>query len=414
MHVSVPQRLFLIVGVVLALAAPAYAQTFSELTQDDVDAALVARNDAAGALAETTARFEKAVVDEEFSQEKIAELSRSISDLELEIGDKQVAVLRLVRDRYMQGGTSGTERLFAAQTFEDLPIQSEYFKLMSDRDLSVLRGLEIAEQLRSEFVVQMEDTLVEQTALVAEITVLRDEILATLEKADSDYNAIAAAFQVQEEERRRRAEEERRKAAEERARQAAAAAAAAASAASTSTTTTTVAPSSGESTTTTAAPVDQSTTTTTAPTTTTTKPPPPPPVVTDGKTCPVNAATSFSDTWGEPRSGGRVHKGVDMVAVRNAPLVAIESGVITRTSNSSLGGLSIYLAGSSGSRYYYAHLENFADGVVGGLVVSVGDTIGFNGSSGNAPDWLPHLHFQYAPPGLDWVNPYPLVKALCG
>jgi murein DD-endopeptidase MepM/ murein hydrolase activator NlpD len=106
--------------------------------------------------------------------------------------------------------------------------------------------------------------------------------------------------------------------------------------------------------------------------------------------------------------------GVDMIAARNAPLVAIESGVITRTSNSSLGGLSIYLTGSSGSRYYYAHLENFAGGVVGGLVVSVGDTIGFNGSSGNAPDWLPHLHFQYAPPGFDWVNPYPLVKALCG
>ena len=405
------RQFVVIVGLVLALAAPAYAQTFSELTQEDVDAARVARNEAAGALAQTTQRFEQAVADEEFSQEKIAELSRSISDLELEISDKHVAVLRLVRDRYMQGGTSGTERLFAAQTFEDLPIQSEYFKLMSDRDLSTLRGLEIAEQLRSDFVAQMEDTLTEQSALVEEIMGLRDEILATLEKADNDYNAIAAAFQVQEEERRRREEEERRMAAEERARQAAAAAAAAAAS-----TTTTVASSSptttspGETTTTT--PVEQSTTTTVP--TTTTKPPPPPPIVTDGKTCPVNAAVSFSDTWGDPRSGGRVHMGVDMIAARNAPLVAIESGVITRTSNSTLGGLSIYLAGSSGSRYYYAHLESFASGVVGGLVVSVGDTIGFNGSSGNAPDWLPHLHFQYAPPGSDWVNPYPLVKALCG
>ena len=103
-----------------------------------------------------------------------------------------------------------------------------------------------------------------------------------------------------------------------------------------------------------------------------------------------------------------------MIAVRNAPLVAIESGVITRTSNSSLGGLSIYLSGVSGARYYYAHLESFADGVSGGLSVQVGDTIGYNGSSGNAPDYLPHLHFQYAPPASDWVNPDPLVKALCG
>ena len=103
-----------------------------------------------------------------------------------------------------------------------------------------------------------------------------------------------------------------------------------------------------------------------------------------------------------------------MVAARNAPLVAIESGTVTRTSNSSLGGLSVYLTGASGSRYYYAHLENFADGIRGGTSVSVGQHLGGNGSSGNAPDWLPHLHFQYAPPGSDWVNPYPLVKALCG
>jgi murein DD-endopeptidase MepM/ murein hydrolase activator NlpD len=103
-----------------------------------------------------------------------------------------------------------------------------------------------------------------------------------------------------------------------------------------------------------------------------------------------------------------------MVAARNAPLVAIESGTVTRTSNSALGGRSVYLTGSSGSRYYYAHLEYFADGIRSGTSVSVGQLLGGNGSSGNAPDWLPHLHFQYAPPGSDWVNPYALVKALCG
>lgn len=411
-------RFVVIVAVVMALAAPAYAQTFSELTKEDVDAARDARNDAASSLEEATARFEQAVADEGFSQEKIAELSRSISALVLEIADKNLEVLELVRNRYMQGGTSGTERLFAAKRFEDLPIQGEYFKLMSERDLSTLRGLEIAEQLRTDYVGELEATLVVQSALVEEITALRDEILVTLEQADSDFNVIAAAFEVQEEERRRKAEEERlRLLAEEAARQAAAAAAAAAATSTTIASTTTRPPSDETTTTTTAT----ETTTTSVPTSTTvasapttTKPPPPPPVVTDGKTCPVNAATSFSDTWGAPRSGGRTHKGVDMIAVRNAPLVAIESGVITRTSNSSLGGLSIYLAGSSGSRYYYAHLESFADGAVGGSVVTVGDVIGYNGSSGNAPDYLPHLHFQYAPPGSDWVNPYPLVKALCG
>jgi murein DD-endopeptidase MepM/ murein hydrolase activator NlpD len=102
-----------------------------------------------------------------------------------------------------------------------------------------------------------------------------------------------------------------------------------------------------------------------------------------------------------------------MMAVRNAPLVAIESGLITRISTSTLGGNSIYLTGDSGAKYYYAHLESYATGVRGGVSVTVGETIGYNGSSGNAPDYLPHLHFQYAPPGSDWVNPYPLVDALC-
>ena len=95
-------------------------------------------------------------------------------------------------------------------------------------------------------------------------------------------------------------------------------------------------------------------------------------------------------------------------------MVAIESGTVTRTSNSSLGGLSVYLTGASGSRYYYAHLDYIQSGISGGTSVGVGQLLGGNGSTGNAPSWLPHVHFQYAPPGSGWVNPYPLVKSLCG
>lgn len=102
-----------------------------------------------------------------------------------------------------------------------------------------------------------------------------------------------------------------------------------------------------------------------------------------------------------------------MIAARGTPLVAIESGVIERTSNSSLGGISLYLRGASGDRYYYAHLDGFASGIAGGTSVSAGQEVGYNGSTGNAPSWLPHLHFQWAPAGSDWVNPYPLVADLC-
>ncbi len=399
-------RIAAAVALVLAIAAPAYAQSSSELTQDDVDRALAQRTAAANSLNSATARFEVAVADEGLARERIAKLARSVAALELDIADKEVEVLELVRNRYMSGGSAGTERLFAAKTFTDLPVQGEYFAVMIETDLATLRGLEVAEELHRDQQALLEETLGEQVLLVEDITRLRDDILSTLEDADAGYNAVAIAFQAQVE-RKRIAEEARLK----REAEAAAAAVAAAAAAATSTTTTL-----GSVTTTTTRP--PTTTTTTAPNTTTTTSPPtppvPPPIVTDGKTCPVNAATSFSDTWGAPRPGGRTHKGADMMAVRNAPLAAIESGIITRTSNSSLGGISIYMTGDSGSNYYYAHLESLASGVKSGLRVTVGDTIGYNGSSGNAPDYLPHVHFQYAPQGSGWVNPYPLVKELCG
>jgi murein DD-endopeptidase MepM/ murein hydrolase activator NlpD len=410
-------RIVIVVALLAALgssslavvSAPASAS--GELSQADVDAALQERRAASAALEELTGRFERAMADEEILRERIGDLAVSVSRLEQEIGTRRERAKELVRERYMSGGSLGTERVFTARTFTDIPVQLEYSDLVHAQDMALLRGLEAAEALHVEQQAQLDRSLGDQQVLVGELTVLAADLGDALSAADAEYNAVAAAFQAQEEERRRKEEEERLRREEEQRRAAAAAAAAAAA-----TTTTTIATSSGAT--------ESTTTTTTAPETTTTAPPEtttttaapsaPPPVVTDGRTCPVNAAVSFSDTWGQPRSGGRLHKGVDMVAARNAPLAAIESGVVTRTSNSSLGGLSIYLTGASGAKYYYAHLEYIADGIGAGASVGVGALLGGNGSSGNAPDWLPHLHFQYAPPGSDWVNPYPLVKALCG
>lgn len=101
-----------------------------------------------------------------------------------------------------------------------------------------------------------------------------------------------------------------------------------------------------------------------------------------------------------------------MIAARGTPIVAIYSGKIHRTSNSSLGGKSIYFKSDAGDIYYYAHLDDFAD-VGTGQQVSAGTVIGYNGSTGNAPDYLPHLHFEYHPGGGSAVNPYPLVRSLC-
>ncbi|MEX2279448.1 MAG: peptidoglycan DD-metalloendopeptidase family protein [Acidimicrobiia bacterium] len=173
--------------------------------------------------------------------------------------------------------------------------------------------------------------------------------------------------------------------------------------AATSTTTTTL-------TTTTTTTLTTTTTTTTTPTTTTTAPPAP----SGGGACPVAGPVTFVDSWGAPRSGGRAHEGVDMIAARGTPIAAIFSGVIQRTSSSTLGGITVWMRSDAGDEYYYAHLDGHADGIAPGVSVVEGQIIGYNGSSGNAPDYLPHLHFEYHPGGGGAVNPYPLVKSICG
>ena len=85
----------------------------------------------------------------------------------------------------------------------------------------------------------------------------------------------------------------------------------------------------------------------------------------------------FADTWGAPRSGGRTHTGLDMVAAMGTPLVAIENGTIWSPNWHWAGGNGLYLKGDSGDVYYYAHLQGYAGGIVDGARVGVGQVIGY-------------------------------------
>lgn len=152
-------------------------------------------------------------------------------------------------------------------------------------------------------------------------------------------------------------------------------------------------------------------TTTTVPVSTTTTTTPP--LSVDGLVCPVQGPHHFRDTWGAPRSGGRTHQGVDMMADRGTPLVAIESGTVGRLRDGGLGGITLWFYGDSGNDYYYAHLDAWAPGLAQGQYLTAGAPVGTVGSTGNASDAYPHLHFEIHPGGGSAINPFPTVDRIC-
>jgi murein DD-endopeptidase MepM/ murein hydrolase activator NlpD len=134
------------------------------------------------------------------------------------------------------------------------------------------------------------------------------------------------------------------------------------------------------------------------------------PKVTGDMTCPVAGPVSFIDSWGAPRSGGRTHEGVDMMASIGTPVAAIVSGTITLSSYGESAGNWQILSGDDGNSYWYMHNDQ---NIVNGGHVSVGTQIATVGGTGNASESAPHLHFEFHPGGGGPVNPYPLVASLC-
>jgi peptidoglycan LD-endopeptidase LytH len=123
--------------------------------------------------------------------------------------------------------------------------------------------------------------------------------------------------------------------------------------------------------------------------------------------------STFRDTWGAPRSGGRSHKGTDVFAAMGEPVLAFTDGTIARHSNGGLGGISVYLQGDDGNLYYYTHLQRIDAGGAVGRRVQGGELIAYNGDSGNARGGAPHVHFEVKPGGGASINPYPWLAAAC-
>lgn len=125
--------------------------------------------------------------------------------------------------------------------------------------------------------------------------------------------------------------------------------------------------------------------------------------------------SQLRDTFDERRAGGlRRHEALDIMASRGTPVRAVEDGRVAKLFTSIAGGLTIYVfdPGEMFS-YYYAHLDRYANGLHEGQQLRRGDVIGYVGSTGNAAEDAPHLHFAIFQLNADrkwWrgtpINPY--------
>lgn len=112
--------------------------------------------------------------------------------------------------------------------------------------------------------------------------------------------------------------------------------------------------------------------------------------------------------FGAARDGGaRQHHGVDIFAPRGTPVLAASDGVVRRARETPVGGLNVWVrSDGTGHSEYYAHLDSYR--VEAGQQVSVGDTLGFVGNTGNAITTPPHLHFGIYARGA--VDPLPYLR----
>ncbi len=368
------------------LAVPAAAQ----VTPDDVENAKQRVAELQGDLDGAVVRYNEALTRYNILEGDIAQMSAAIEDTEARLERSR----RLLEDRaieiYMGAASTGASILSLSATPEELETGVGYLEELGVSEKELLTGLQAQEAELATLNTELAEARAEQAALRDELGGLVTEIDGQLRTAQDDYETVQAELAAQIE-------------AERTSPRGGGATGARAGGARChldhrprrrrrlGTVRSTDPPSTDP-------PADD----------------PPTPTVGDGAGyCPVQGPNSFSDTWGAARSGGRYHKGVDIMAARGTPVVAVYDGSIYRFSTSSLGGYTIYYQDNSGNIYYYAHLDGYAAGAAAGVPMAAGELLGYVGNTGNAAWTAPHLHWEFQPGGGEAVNPTPLATQLC-
>ncbi|MFL5952387.1 MAG: choice-of-anchor P family protein [Gaiellaceae bacterium] len=121
-----------------------------------------------------------------------------------------------------------------------------------------------------------------------------------------------------------------------------------------------------------------------------------------GYVFPVYGPSSFTDTFGGPRSdvSGGWHHGDDIFAPLGAPVLAVASGTVFSVGWNAVGGNRLWVRDGQGNLFYYAHLSAFTPLAINGNRVNAGDVLGFVGNTGDAQGTPTHLHFEIHPVGL--------------
>lgn len=104
--------------------------------------------------------------------------------------------------------------------------------------------------------------------------------------------------------------------------------------------------------------------------------------------------------FGAKRSGGRTHKGVDLLADVGTPVLAAKGGIVRYARYKRGNGKYVMLDHLWGYRSYYCHLSKIE--VKEGQRVSEGQVIGYVGRTGNANHggMHSHLHFEIHKDGV--------------
>jgi murein DD-endopeptidase MepM/ murein hydrolase activator NlpD len=361
-------------GISPAFAASSLSKAKSDLAQAKKD--LKALQTKLDKLAKQQSDAE---ADLESTQDRIVEVQAKIDAQQKDLDALRVRLSARMAEMYKNRGSEAAAVLAAVFSGEDTSLTAVFSRLTLVRHIAgqdsrlvnqvvdAVRGLRT---MRADLTQQKAAVTKKNAAYVAS----RDKTLASLEGSKDEYNALKKKVTQLTEQARQAEIAAAKAAADKKAAQEAAA----------------------------------NHTGTTAHKTTTTTEPSTPPVIADF-VFPVDGPNSFSDSFGAPRSGGRTHKGTDIMTARNTPLVACVSGTITSTNptDTGLGGITIHLK-KGNTTYYYAHLSSIKSGIRAGVTVTAGQVIGYAGNTGNASGGAVHLHFEIRPNGIA-IDPYPIL-----